>query len=74
MYMFVCLFTVNSVTLHWLLTNKLIYCYFKVWGIFIWNYIRTSLVRTPGDRQNVFALSGIRINRCHLYWKGIEGD
>ena len=24
---------------------------------------RTSLVRTPGDRQNVFALSGIRINR-----------
>ena len=28
---------------------------------------RTSLVRTPGDRQNAFALSGIRINQYHLY-------
>ena len=25
-------------------------------------YSRTSLVGTPGDRQNAFALSGIRIN------------
>ena len=30
-------------------------------------YSRTSLVGTPGDRQNVFALSGIRINRYHLF-------
>ena len=28
---------------------------------------RTSLVRTQGDRQNVFALSGIRINQYHVY-------
>ena len=28
---------------------------------------RTSLVRTPGDRQNMYCLSGIRINQYHLY-------
>ena len=33
----------------------------------IYIYRRTSLVRTPGDRQNVFALSEIRINQNHLY-------
>ena len=36
-------------------------------------YSRTSLVRTPGDRQNAFALSDILINRCHMYSKGFEG-
>ena len=30
-------------------------------------YSRTSLVRTSGDSQNPFALSGIRINQCHLH-------
>ena len=30
-------------------------------------YNRTSLVGTPGDRQNVYSLSGIRINQYHLY-------
>ena len=28
---------------------------------------RTSLVRTPGDRQDVFALSGVCINQYHLF-------
>ena len=28
---------------------------------------RISLVRIPGDRQNVYSLSGIRINRCYMY-------
>ena len=33
-----------------------------------------SLVRTPGDRRNLFALTGIRIlNRCIKYRKGFEG-
>ena len=35
-------------------------------------YSRASLVGTPGDRQNVYSLSGIRINQYHLYWKGFE--
>ena len=30
-------------------------------------YSRTSLVGTPGDRLNAFALSGILINQYHLY-------
>ena len=30
-------------------------------------YSRSSLVRTPEDRKNAFALSGIRINQYHLY-------
>ena len=37
-------------------------------------YSILSLVRTPGDRRNLFALSGIRINRCLKYYKGFEGD
>ena len=28
---------------------------------------KTSLIRTPGDHQNPFVVSGIRINRCNLY-------
>ena len=34
---------------------------------FTMKYSRTSLIRTPGDNQNPFVLSGIRINRCNLY-------
>ena len=30
-------------------------------------YSILSLVRIPGDRRNLFALSGIRINRCLKY-------
>ena len=30
-------------------------------------YSRTSLIRTPGDHQNVYSFSEIIINRCHLY-------
>ena len=37
-------------------------------------YSILSLVRTPGDRQNLFALSGIRINRCLKYLKCFEGN
>ena len=46
----------------------------RMYGIFDTNmlnrytvliYSRTSLVGTPGDRQNVFALSGIHINQYH---------
>ena len=33
----------------------------------------TSLVGTPGDRLNVYSLSGIRINQYHLYRKALEG-
>ena len=40
----------------------------------LYTYSRTSLVRTPGDRRNAFALSGIRINQYRLNWKGFEGD
>ena len=36
-------------------------------------YSKTSLVRTPGDRQNMFALSGIRINRYHCIEKALKG-
>ena len=37
------------------------------------NVQRLSLVRTSGDRQNLFALSEIRINRCHWVLKSFEG-
>ena len=33
----------------------------------ICTYSIISLVRTPGDRRNLFALSVIRINRCLKY-------
>ena len=36
-------------------------------------YSRTSLVRTTGDRQNVFALSGIRINQFICNEKALKG-
>ena len=32
-----------------------------------------SLVRTPGDRRNLFALSGIRINQCLSIKKVLKG-
>ena len=30
-------------------------------------YNRLSLIGTPGDRLNMFVLTGIRINRSHLH-------
>ena len=45
--------------------KSLITFHHQIYGVFI--YSRTSLVRTPGDRQNVYSLSGIRINRCYMY-------
>ena len=40
----------------------------------ICTYSILSLVQTPGDRRNFFALSGIRINQSLKYLKGFEGD
>ena len=42
-------------------------------SLWVNNYSRISLIGTPGDRRNLFVLSGIRINRIiciHLYRLG----
>ena len=37
-------------------------------------YSILSLVQTPGDHFNLFALSDIPTYRCHSVLKGIDGD
>ena len=35
--------------------------------LYITSYSGLSLIRTPRDRQNLYSLSGVRINRVRIY-------
>ena len=52
-------FDLNSV--NWIITLWLSNGFYHI------KYNIFSLIRTPGDRQNLFVLSRIRINRCIKY-------